>query len=225
MQGPCLAVGRYLYFFSTCSFPPQVVCPECFLVWCFPCQAPWHENVSCKEYRTGDKLLRKWAQSHVHGQANAQKCPKCKVFSSIFFFYKSADPLIYSRFQPLNPSFYLRRYITRYIRSIGGLARRGFDWRDIDILQFLGQKNTNTHVLPVWKSLPQACVWWRLILLLLKNSERCIYPSFTLSYMIWWMDIFSVNANSMFITFNNDSLYFWHWLIITIRKIKRTCTI
>ena len=57
----------------------KVVCPECFLVWCFPCQAPWHEAVTCKEFRRGDKLLLKWAQQHVHGQANAQRCPKCKV--------------------------------------------------------------------------------------------------------------------------------------------------
>ena len=56
-----------------------MVCPECFLVWCFPCQAPWHEAVTCKEFRRGDKLLLRWAQQHVHGQANAQKCPKCKV--------------------------------------------------------------------------------------------------------------------------------------------------
>ncbi len=57
----------------------KVVCPSCFIVWCFPCQAPWHEGVNCKDFRKGDRLLRKWAKEHHYGQANAQKCPKCKV--------------------------------------------------------------------------------------------------------------------------------------------------
>ncbi|KAJ8321935.1 hypothetical protein KUTeg_000406 [Tegillarca granosa] len=57
-----------------------VVCPDCKLQWCFPCQAPWHGNATCKEFRKGDKLLRTWAQEYRYGQNNAQKCPHCKVY-------------------------------------------------------------------------------------------------------------------------------------------------
>lgn len=58
-----------------------VGCPEttCGLKWCFICQAPWHEGIKCSEYRKGDKLVAKWAKEKHYGNANAQKCPKCKV--------------------------------------------------------------------------------------------------------------------------------------------------
>ncbi|XP_021096325.1 probable E3 ubiquitin-protein ligase RNF217 [Heterocephalus glaber] len=58
---------------------PKIQCPACQFVWCFKCHSPWHEGVSCKEYRKGDKLLRHWASEIEHGQRNAQKCPKCKI--------------------------------------------------------------------------------------------------------------------------------------------------
>lgn len=61
------------------KFGVRVECADCGLDWCFPCQAPWHEAMKCKEYRRGDKLVRAWAQERPHGQFNAQKCPKCKV--------------------------------------------------------------------------------------------------------------------------------------------------
>ena len=61
------------------SMGVKVICAECDLVWCFPCQAPWHEGVTCKDYIRGDKLLRNWAKEFHYGQQNAQKCPKCKV--------------------------------------------------------------------------------------------------------------------------------------------------
>ncbi|XP_058591133.1 E3 ubiquitin-protein ligase RNF217 isoform X2 [Panthera onca] len=57
----------------------QIQCPTCQFVWCFKCHSPWHEGVSCKEYKKGDKLLRHWASEIEHGQRNAQKCPKCKI--------------------------------------------------------------------------------------------------------------------------------------------------
>ncbi|XP_014662152.1 PREDICTED: E3 ubiquitin-protein ligase ARIH2-like [Priapulus caudatus] len=59
-----------------------VTCVDCHLVWCFPCHAPWHEGLSCKEYRKGDKLLHEWAKhnSEEMRQRNAQRCPKCKVY-------------------------------------------------------------------------------------------------------------------------------------------------
>lgn len=57
----------------------QVECAECALVWCFPCQAPWHEGIKCKEHRRGDKLVKTWARERPQGQVNAQRCPNCKV--------------------------------------------------------------------------------------------------------------------------------------------------
>jgi len=57
----------------------MVTCTECHLDWCFPCHAPWHAHMKCSEFRRGDKLLKSWAREQHYGQANAQKCPKCKV--------------------------------------------------------------------------------------------------------------------------------------------------
>ncbi|KAL5013728.1 hypothetical protein ScPMuIL_007998 [Solemya velum] len=58
----------------------KVTCVECDLIWCFSCQAPWHGNVSCKQFRKGDKMVKNWAHEIHYGKCNAQKCPKCKVF-------------------------------------------------------------------------------------------------------------------------------------------------
>ena len=57
----------------------RVECSECDLIWCFRCQAPWHNDVRCKDYQRGDRLVKQWAKQLHHGQVNAQKCPKCKV--------------------------------------------------------------------------------------------------------------------------------------------------
>ena len=57
----------------------KVECPECQLDWCFDCQAPWHANIKCKDFRKGDELLKSWAREHHFGYQNAQRCPKCKV--------------------------------------------------------------------------------------------------------------------------------------------------
>ena len=62
----------------------EVVCVECELRWCFVCQAPWHEGLTCRQYIHGDRLLNKWAKEHHFGQANAQKCPRCKVSVPIY---------------------------------------------------------------------------------------------------------------------------------------------
>jgi len=58
-----------------------VDCPHCQLIWCFACQAPWHEGLSCAKNRAGDKLLKRWAREKSRSQYNAQRCPKCKVRS------------------------------------------------------------------------------------------------------------------------------------------------
>uniref|UniRef100_UPI00358E7570 E3 ubiquitin-protein ligase RNF217 isoform X2 n=1 Tax=Myxine glutinosa TaxID=7769 RepID=UPI00358E7570 len=58
----------------------KVECLQCKLPWCFSCHAPWHEGVSCRAYRRGDKMLRRWAcQTNISGQRNAQMCPSCKI--------------------------------------------------------------------------------------------------------------------------------------------------
>ncbi|UJR36419.1 hypothetical protein I4U23_029142 [Adineta vaga] len=59
------------------KIPKQVQCSECSLVWCFRCSAPWHENMTCKQFIKGDKLLSKWINQKNEEQWNARKCPKC----------------------------------------------------------------------------------------------------------------------------------------------------
>ena len=62
----------------------RVTCQACALEWCFTCHAPWHERLTCKEYRRGDEPFRKWARGRDklnRNQTNAQRCPKCKVGS------------------------------------------------------------------------------------------------------------------------------------------------
>ncbi|CAF0982086.1 unnamed protein product [Adineta ricciae] len=62
------------------KIPKQVQCSECSLVWCFRCAAPWHENMTCKQFVKGDKLLLKWIKQKSEDQWNARKCPKCSSF-------------------------------------------------------------------------------------------------------------------------------------------------
>ena len=57
----------------------KVECPDCKLDWCFECQAPWHANIKCKDFRKGDDLLKLWAREQHFGHLNAQRCPRCKV--------------------------------------------------------------------------------------------------------------------------------------------------
>ncbi|GFT51693.1 probable E3 ubiquitin-protein ligase RNF217 [Nephila pilipes] len=57
-----------------------VACPSCQLQWCFQCHAPAHGALTCRQYKKGDHLLRNWARARTHGQQNAQKCPKCKIY-------------------------------------------------------------------------------------------------------------------------------------------------
>lgn len=59
---------------------PQVICTQCGLNWCFDCHAPWHENIRCREFLKGDKLVKNWAKEFSYGQKNAVRCPKCKIF-------------------------------------------------------------------------------------------------------------------------------------------------
>lgn len=59
--------------------PTKVQCLECSLIWCFQCHSPWHDGIQCKEFRRGDRMLKKWAREVHYGQHNAQQCPSCKV--------------------------------------------------------------------------------------------------------------------------------------------------
>ena len=58
----------------------KVKCTSCDLEWCFKCHAPWHEGLSCKAFRTGDKQFHKWTEGRNQTIPNCQKCPLCRVF-------------------------------------------------------------------------------------------------------------------------------------------------
>jgi E3 ubiquitin-protein ligase RNF217 len=58
----------------------KVQCIECQLIWCFQCHAPWHDGITCNEFRKGDRMLKYWAKEVHFGQQNAQLCPKCKIY-------------------------------------------------------------------------------------------------------------------------------------------------
>lgn len=58
----------------------MIKCETCDLEWCFKCQAPWHEGVSCRTYQKGDRNFQKWTKSRNNNVANCQKCPTCRVF-------------------------------------------------------------------------------------------------------------------------------------------------
>ena len=62
--------------------PTKVQCVECNLIWCFQCHSPWHDGIQCREFRRGDRMLKKWAREVHYGQQNAQQCPSCKVQTS-----------------------------------------------------------------------------------------------------------------------------------------------
>ncbi len=62
------------------SLLTKVQCIECQLIWCFQCHAPWHDAITCNEFRKGDRMLKYWAREVHFGQQNAQLCPKCKIY-------------------------------------------------------------------------------------------------------------------------------------------------
>ena len=63
------------------------VCPHCFKEWCFYCMAPWHEGMTCGEYKgsVANTGVEKWANPKGKGNMRkAQMCPTCKVSFIIF---------------------------------------------------------------------------------------------------------------------------------------------
>ena len=58
----------------------HITCEKCELEWCFKCHAPWHKNITCKEFRRGNKDFKSWiAGKDVKGNANGHHCPSCKI--------------------------------------------------------------------------------------------------------------------------------------------------
>ena len=58
----------------------RITCEKCNLEWCFKCHAPWHKNMTCKEFKRGNKEFKKWISgTDMNGNANAHHCPSCKI--------------------------------------------------------------------------------------------------------------------------------------------------
>jgi len=58
----------------------HITCEKCSLEWCFKCHAPWHTDISCKQFKHGNKDFRKWiAGKDLKGNANGHHCPSCKI--------------------------------------------------------------------------------------------------------------------------------------------------
>lgn len=61
------------------SLVSRTTCTNCETNFCFYCVAPCHEGVSCASFQKGDGLFKDWMKKRNGNQANAHKCPKCKV--------------------------------------------------------------------------------------------------------------------------------------------------
>lgn len=62
------------------KYGEMVDCADCRFIWCFTCQSPWHEGLTCAQNRAGDELLKTWARQRIRDEHNAQRCPRCKVY-------------------------------------------------------------------------------------------------------------------------------------------------
>ena len=63
------------------------VCPRCFREWCFHCMSPWHEGMTCGEYKGSldSTSVEEWANPvGTAGKRNAQMCPNCNVSNPSF---------------------------------------------------------------------------------------------------------------------------------------------
>jgi len=58
----------------------HLTCKKCSHEWCFSCHAPWHKELTCREFLKGDKRFKKWTKSAWRGTPNCQKCPLCRVY-------------------------------------------------------------------------------------------------------------------------------------------------
>ena len=58
----------------------HITCEKCHLEWCFKCHAPWHKDITCKQFRRGNKDFKKWITGKdTKGNANGHHCPSCKI--------------------------------------------------------------------------------------------------------------------------------------------------
>ena len=58
----------------------KIQCTNCNIEWCFKCQAPWHQGMTCKAFMKGNQQFQEWTKRRPHGIPNCQKCPTCRVF-------------------------------------------------------------------------------------------------------------------------------------------------
>ena len=59
----------------------KLKCTSCDLEWCFKCHAPWHEGMTCKAFKTGEKQFHHWTKERRSDKIpNCQKCPLCRVY-------------------------------------------------------------------------------------------------------------------------------------------------
>lgn len=58
----------------------KITCEVCDQEWCFRCHAPWHTDMSCKEFKNGNRDFKAWTKSKERGIANCQKCPTCRIY-------------------------------------------------------------------------------------------------------------------------------------------------
>ena len=59
------------------------ICVKCDHAWCFLCHAPWHDGLSCQEFKKGSSdLVQLWSkkQTTSRGQRNAYPCPYCGIY-------------------------------------------------------------------------------------------------------------------------------------------------
>ena len=60
----------------------KLKCTSCDLEWCFKCHAPWHEGLTCKAFRTGEKEFEQYTKERQSDRItpNCQKCPLCRIY-------------------------------------------------------------------------------------------------------------------------------------------------
>lgn len=60
-----------------------ITCEQCHEEWCWPCYAPYHPDITCRNYKKNQLHVDAWAKrtkSDRPGQRNAQRCPSCSIY-------------------------------------------------------------------------------------------------------------------------------------------------
>ena len=59
----------------------RITCSSCQFEWCYRCHAPWHRDITCKQFQHGEKQFKSWTKAtSKKGVANCHKCPLCRVY-------------------------------------------------------------------------------------------------------------------------------------------------